>query len=64
VAARQAVQALQQHDEGQVQQEQQSLAALWGSYGEQGTLWFHRLGKEPPSHQAGRRVTQPWGGDS
>ena len=64
VATRAAVTALQQHDEAQLQQEQQSLAALWGTFGEQSTLWFHRLGKEPPSHQAMRQVTQPAGGET
>jgi hypothetical protein len=34
----QAIQALQQHDEAQVSKQGLTLDALWGAYGEQGTM--------------------------
>jgi hypothetical protein len=48
LAARQAVHQLQGYDEQQGEEEGRALGALWAEYGEQGTLWFHRLGKQQP----------------
>ena len=56
-----AVQALQQHDQQQVVDRGPTLDALWESYGEQGTMWFHRLGREPCSNQPFRCVKDPSG---
>ena len=61
-AMQHAVQALQQHDEAQVSKQGLTLDALWGSYGEQGTMWFHRLGREPKDAQPMRLVRNPAGG--
>ena len=56
-----AVQSLQQHDQQQVTDRGPTLDALWENYGEQGTMWFHRLGREPSSNQPLRSVRDPSG---
>jgi len=61
-AMQQAVQALQQHDEAHVSKQGLTLDALWGAYGEQGTMWFHRLGRETKDTQPMRLVKNPAGG--
>jgi hypothetical protein len=50
------VTALQAHDEAQVSKHSLTLDALWGCYGEQSTMWFHRLGREPKDCQPMRFV--------
>lgn len=61
-AVQQAVHALQQHDEAQSVRHGQTLDALWGAYGEQSTMWFHRLGREVKDTQPIRLVKNPAGG--
>ena len=58
----QAIKALQQHDEAQVSKQGLTLDALWGAYGEQGTMWFHRLGRETKDRQPMRLIRNPAGG--
>ena len=58
----QAIKALQQHDEAQVSKQGLTLDALWGAYGEQGTMWFHRLGRETKDSQPMRLIRNPAGG--
>ena len=54
-----AVRALQQHDEAQASSQATTLDALWGVYGEQGTMWFHRLGRTPKEQQPLQSVKHP-----
>ena len=54
-----AMHALQQHDEAQASSHGTTLDALWGVYGEQGTMWFHRLGRTPKEQQPLRSVKHP-----
>jgi Reverse transcriptase (RNA-dependent DNA polymerase) len=61
--AQQEVQRLQQYDEQQGDTESRALGALWATYGEQGTGWFHRLGKQPPDRFPILQLRQPEGGD-
>ena len=56
-----AVRALQEHDLQAVSQNTLTLDALWESYGEQGTMWFHRLGRSPAASQPFRTVKDPSG---
>ena len=56
-----AVKALQQHDEAQGSSQGSTLDALWGVYGEQSTMWFHRLGRTPKEQQPIRTVKHPSG---
>ena len=58
----QAIKALQQHDEAQVSKQGSTLDALWGAYGEQGTMWFHRLGRETKDSQPMQLIRNPAGG--
>jgi exonuclease III len=57
----QAVSALQAYDEQQVSARARTLDALWESYGEQGTMWFHRLGRTPADKQPIRSIRDPSG---
>lgn len=57
-----AVRALQEHDTQAVSQTALTLDALWETYGEQGTMWFHRLGRSPAAAQPFRMVKDPSGG--
>jgi hypothetical protein len=61
--AQQAVQRLQRYDEERGDGESRALGALWAAYGEQGTGWFHRLGKEPPDRFPMLQVRDPAGGE-
>ena len=56
-----AVHALQQHDEAQISSKGPTLDALWEAYGEQGTMWFHRLGRTPKEQQPIRSIHHPSG---
>ena len=62
--AQQAVRQLQQYDEERGDSQSRSLGALWAAYGEQGTQWFHRLGKQPPDRFPILQVRDPDGGES
>lgn len=58
----QAVQRLQQYEEQRGDRESRALGALWAAYGEQGTGWFHRLGKQAPDQFPILQVRDPAGG--
>lgn len=61
--AQHAVQRLQEYDEQRGDSESRALGALWAAYGEQGTGWFHRLGKEAADRSPILQVRDPDGGE-
>jgi hypothetical protein len=63
-AFHQAVQALQRYDEARTVSQGSTLDALLGAYGEQSTMLFHRLGREPKDSQPIRYVRAPAVGPS
>lgn len=58
----QSAQRLQDHDLSRVSAGCRALGALWDTYGEQGTHWFHRLGKPPPTKSAIFSLADPQAG--
>lgn len=61
---RDAVAALAQAGATEGRQAEVALGALWERYGEQGTAWFHRLGKPTPDQHPILEVRDPAGGEA
>ena len=52
---------MQQAQRNTAGEQADAAAALWAHHGEQGTKWFHRLGKQPPPPLPLLAVKQPGG---